>query len=123
MAFDTTSDRALMLGEFCGDGGEAVITPSDPDETTGYLTVQTEGDPTPDVVVSVQVMKLANGTTGSGIDNPLATGITDSNGLVEFPGLPRLATYRVKIGSGQWFRGVTLDAATTPLVGSLGVAE
>lgn len=123
MAFDSTSDRALMLGEFCGDAGEAIITPSDPDETTGYLTVQTEGEPVPDVVVSVQIMKLANGTTGSGIDDPLATGITDVSGLVEFPGLPRLATYRVRIGEGAWFRGVTLDADTTPLAGVLGLAE
>ncbi len=125
MALESSLSRFAMLGMFAGLADSIVLTPSDPGATTGYLTVRDNaGDAVPDVTVSVQIMKLANGTTGSGIDNPLATGITDVNGLVEFPGLPRLATYRSKIGTnGQWFRGVTEDADTTPLAGVLGVAE
>jgi hypothetical protein len=100
------------------------ITPSDPGATTGYLTVRDgAGEAVAGETVQVKVTKLANGTTGSGIDNPLVTGTTDVVGLVEFPGLPRLATYEVRIGEGKWFRGVTADAATTPLAGVLGVAE
>ena len=100
------------------------VTPSDPGATTAYVTVRdSAGAAAPDITVQVEVMRFANGTTGSGIDNPLATGTTDADGYVEFVGLPRLATYRVRIGEGEWFKGVTADAATTPMAGVLGVAE
>lgn len=117
MAFDTTSERALMLGEFCGDG------PVIPGTTTGQITVRNAGVAQQGVTVEVEIRKLANGTTGSGIENPLSSGTTDVDGYVEFTGLPRLATYRVRIGEGKWFTGVTLDADTTPLAGVLGLAE
>jgi hypothetical protein len=99
------------------------FTPSDPGETTGFITVARAGAAVEGAVVEVEVMKLANGTTGSGISNPLFSGTTDSEGVAEFPGLPRLATYRVRIDEGEWFKGTTLDADSTPLVGSLGPAE
>lgn len=124
MALESSISRFSMLGVFAGLGNEAVITPSDPGMTTGYLTVRdSAGEVVAGETVQVKVMKFANGTTGSGIDNPLVTGTTDSEGLVEFPGLPRLATYRVRIGEGEWFRGITADASTTPLSAALGVAE
>ncbi len=100
------------------------FTPSDPGETTGFITVLTSaGAADPDIDVQVRVLKLENGTTGSGINNPLASGTTDADGYVEFPGLPRLATYEISINGGKWFKGTTLDADSTPLVGSLGPAE
>lgn len=101
------------------------ITPSDPGQTTGYLTVRdSAGEEVSGATVQVQILKFANGTTGSGIDDPLATGTTNASGYVEFVGLPRLATYQVRIGTdGKWFKGTTADAATTPLAAALGVAE
>lgn len=97
-----------------------VVVPADPELTTAFLTLSpaVEG-----AIVQVEILKLANGTVGSGINNPLSTGTTDAQGYVEFTGLPRLATYQVRIGDGKWFKGVTLDADTTPLAGVLGVAE
>lgn len=102
---------------------ETVITPSDPEQTTGHITVFTADHvPVEGAVVEIEILRLANGTTGSGISDPLVSQTTDSNGFAEFVGLPRLATYRVRIDAGRWFRGGTLDADTTPLAGSIGPA-
>ena len=101
------------------------ITPSDPGQTTAYVTIRDmAGDPVQGATVQVQILRFATGTTGSGIDNPLISGTTDENGLVEFPNLPRSAKYQVRIGTdGDWFKGTTADATTTPLAGVLGIAE
>lgn len=101
-----------------------VVTPGDPDTTTAYITIRDGADdPVSGATVQIQVLKFANNTTGTGIDNPLVTGTTDVSGYVEFPGLPRLARYQVRVGDGEWFKGTTLDADTTPLAAVLGVAE
>ena len=104
------------------------ITPSDPGQTTGYVTIRdSAGEPVDGAVVQVEIIEFSNGSTGSGIDNPRATGETDSDGFVEFVNLPRLARYRARVmrgnKSGEWSEGVTADAATTPLAGVLGLAE
>ena len=101
-----------------------VITPSDPSQTTGYVTIYTGAHvAVADATVEIQVLKLANGTTGSGIDDPLISGTTNGSGYVEFTGLPRGATYQVRVNGGPWFKGTTASAATTPLAGVLGLPE
>ncbi len=100
------------------------ITPSDPAQTTGYVTIYTGAHVVvAGAVVEIQILKLANGTTGSGINDPLISGTTNGSGYVEFVGLPRGATYQVRVDGGPWFKGTTASAATTPLAGVLGVAE
>jgi hypothetical protein len=100
------------------------ITPSDPAQTTGYVTIYTGAHvAVSGAVVQVQVLKLKNGTTGSGIDDPLLSQTTNGSGYAEFVGLPRGATYQVRVDGGPWFRGVTAEAATTPLAGVLGLPE
>lgn len=101
------------------------ITPSDPGETTGYVTIRTlAGVEVSGVVVDVEVTRWANGTTGSGITPRMRSRTTDVNGYAEFTGLPRLATYRVRVDGGEWTSSaVTLDAATTPLTAPIGPVE
>lgn len=101
------------------------ITPSDPGETTGYVTIRTlAGVDVSGAVVDVEVTRWANGTTGSGITPRMRSRTTDVNGYAEFTGLPRLATYRVRVNDGEWTSAaVTLDAATTPLAAPIGPVE
>lgn len=100
------------------------VTPSDPGQTTGYVTIYTaEHVAASGATVEIQILKLANGTTGSGIDDPLLSGTTNGSGYVEFTGLPRLATYQARVNGGKWAKGVTLDASSTPLAGVLGLPE
>jgi hypothetical protein len=99
------------------------ITPSEPTETTGYITVYTAAR----VVVSgatveLQLTRLKNGTTGSGINDALVSRTTNASGYAEFTGLPRGAAYQLRINTGPWYRGTTAEAATTPLVGTIGPA-
>lgn len=119
-----------VTGSLIVNGAEALtvsltavtITPSEPSQTTGYLTVRTiAGAAAAGVSVVLQITDFAAGDTGDGIDIPLATGITDASGYVEFVGLPRLAKYLVRIGNASGSKaGVTADAATTPLVNVFG---
>lgn len=103
------------------------ITPSAVSETTGYVTVTRAGVAVQGVTVELEVTKFANGTTGNGINNPRFSDTTDASGYAEFVGLPRLASYQVRINTatrkGEWFKGVTADASTTPLAGVLGLPE
>lgn len=48
----------------------------------------------------------------------LFTGAED--GLVQFPGQPRLAEYKVSVSGNMHYDGTTANAGTTPLVNALG---
>lgn len=98
------------------------ITPSDPGETTGYLTVRSmSGVEVEGIDVTIEVSRWAVGTTGAGLSVRTVTATSDADGLVQFVGLPRLATYRVRVAGGEWTPSAVLaDAATTALTAPLG---
>ena len=101
-----------------------VITPSSTPETTGYGRIRYAGAAVVGAVVEVEITRWANGTTGSGITPRLFSAITDSSGDYEIEGLPRLATYRVRVDNGEWTQSaVLLDATTTPLIAPIGPLE
>lgn len=98
------------------------VTPSDAGATTGYITIRTiAGVAVSGATVKVELRAFAAGTTGSGVYVPLGSAVTNASGYAEFVGLPRLADYRVKVGTGAWYTGTTADAATTPLTAVVGV--
>ncbi len=97
-----------------------VITPSTDPHTTCYLTVLgNAGAAKAGVQVRLTTTQMPEGT-GTAVDNPTTLGTTDSNGLVQFIGQPRQASYRLTIGTGLPFEGITSANSTTPLVNALG---
>lgn len=95
---------------------QVTITPSEPDQTTGWLVVRKpDGTVVEEADVTIEILRLANGVTGEAIDDARTTQKTDPNGLVQFTGLPRGAAYRINVNGARWFSGTTLDADETPL--------
>lgn len=98
------------------------ITASTGSQTTGYLTVvDNAGVGASGIVVTLQITRFHRGDTGLGISVPIASATSGADGLVQFPGLPRLASYVVKVNGAEiGSEGTLADASTSPLVNSLG---
>lgn len=98
------------------------ITPSASDRTTCYLTVQTiAGVAVSGINVTLEYRNFREDGRGEGVTPYRSIRATNASGYVEFANFHRLAGYRVKVGEGKFVSGITLDAATTPLVNATGV--
>lgn len=99
------------------------ITPSSASTTTGHITVKdVSGEVIAGARVELQIIKLADTSRGVGLVGLSRVVVSDGSGFCEFIGLPREATYRLRVGAGQWGVGVTDDAAESALIGVVGTS-
>jgi hypothetical protein len=100
------------------------ITPaSDPAQTTGYVTCYDKTG-TAAAGVSITLMLCRTSAAAAGLSHTLdeRTVVSNANGLVEFTGLLRQATYKAKRGGSEKWTApfITADATTSPLPEILG---
>jgi hypothetical protein len=74
------------------------------------------------VTILVELLKTASATAGLSYPTDRRTATSGADGLVQFTGLLRLATYRAKRGSvgEKWIQFTTADATTSALPEVLG---
>jgi hypothetical protein len=100
------------------------VTPATaPTQTTGYLTCyDLNGVAAAGVTILVELLKTASATAGLSYPTDRRTATSGADGLVQFTGLLRLATYRAKRGSvgEKWIQFTTADATTSALPEVLG---
>jgi len=79
---------------------QTVFPTSGADQVTGYLyCYDEEGDPEEDVTVSVTAARVT-GLSGIALDSAAYTETSDANGLVQFTGLVKGASYYLRRGTG-----------------------
>lgn len=85
------------------------ITASSPPEVTGYLTCLDQlGNALAGVVHILTITGPPNGTTGISYSKTPRSAQSDSNGLVQFPGLPAISPFSIQRGpTGQSQTGNT----------------
>lgn len=99
---DETADLKLMARDIQVGipGTNVVITPSDPDLVTGYLTVYDEfGAAEPGAVISLHVL-ISGVPTGLAYDSAVRTATSDGAGLVQFPNMFKGVAYHLYRGTG-----------------------
>ncbi len=118
-----TAGRGLKhdgyLGDLVVDGDESTtvdlqplaVTPSSGDTTTAYANVLDQyGEPEANVTVQARLHALPSGDTGIVADGAVYSATSDANGLVQFPGLLKGATYHFRRGQGRW-QAITIPAS------------
>lgn len=119
---DASNDGHYFAAYFGVTG--IVIPATEPGRTTGYVTCyDSEGETVGagDVTIYVQLHSTSEHASGLSHYDEEISSTSDSSGLVEIPGMLRLARYKARRGNGGWGKTfTTADAATTPLPEILG---
>lgn len=92
------------------------FTVSPAGETTGYIyCYDKNGDPVENMAVEVRAIGTVDQTTGFRISSESRTELSDSDGLVQFPGLLANTKYQIRMENAQThWRDFTIDADPDP---------
>ena len=114
MAFDSTADRAMMLGEFSGDSNP-VDPPTNPSlSAISILCLDSFGLPEAGVAVDIRIISIPSGSQNIAFKGAKQTATSDGDGVARFE--------VVQGSTCEWKRGLA-DVWTKVSIDSDGVTN